>query len=137
MINLTNLYEFITNLISDKSVILYFGVGTNFYYSTDTFNKHEWNISKNQQFPSFLQDAKIKYFEKFFNNELYKLIHIFSLSVSKLIFKYKNNGYVEPFGSSVTHAHLLIVLKTSSIFNACAPVFIFSHLTIGTAFESY
>lgn len=61
MINFTNLGEFVCEFIESNEGIVYFGVGTQFYKQHDS---NEWEFKLNQQFPPFLHDAKLKYFDK-------------------------------------------------------------------------
>jgi hypothetical protein len=59
-LDLGNLLSFIIKFIdSSDSLVIYFGVGTHFY---DGENVLEWDDKDNQQFPPFLNDLKIKYF---------------------------------------------------------------------------
>jgi hypothetical protein len=62
MIDCDNLLEYIKNYIQINSTIIYFGVGTMFY-PNQQYND-EWDYKNNQQFPPFLHDAKLKFFEK-------------------------------------------------------------------------
>jgi len=61
MIDFTNLNKFIIEFIESNSTIIYFGVGTKFY---STNKSDEWDFKSNQQFPPFIHDAKLKYFDK-------------------------------------------------------------------------
>lgn len=60
MINCSNLDNYINEYIKNNPTIIYIGVGTEF---TNYENKDKWNYEDNQQLPSFLFDAKIKYME--------------------------------------------------------------------------
>ena len=72
MIEANNLSEFVINFInSNSSSIIYFGIGTNYTgfnaksFETDTKPIPQlWDYKTNQQFPPFLHDAKLKYFDK-------------------------------------------------------------------------
>jgi hypothetical protein len=66
MLKLKNLLEYIENFILDSSTIIYFGVGTMYYtdINTNTNISNEWEYNNNQQFPPFLHDAKLKFFDK-------------------------------------------------------------------------
>ena len=68
MIEPENLLDFIKNTIQINSTIIYFGIGTKYYgnenenTNNNYFNK--WDYKDNQQFPPFLFDAKLKFFDK-------------------------------------------------------------------------
>jgi hypothetical protein len=60
MINFANLKDIIINYIqSNNSTIIYFAIGSN-YYQTASLG---WDFRENQQFPPFLHDAKLKFFD--------------------------------------------------------------------------
>lgn len=71
MIGENNLFDFIKNTIDNKPTIIYFGIGSMFYESGSQDYKDGWEFKENQQFPPFLHDAKLKFFD---NNILTILI---------------------------------------------------------------
>ena len=64
MINCDNLLEYIKNDIQINSTIIYFGIGTMFYPNSNQEYIDDFEYKNNQQFPPFLHDAKLKFFEK-------------------------------------------------------------------------
>ena len=62
MRELSYTYEYIRKVISEEPVVIYFGVGSNFYPNeTNLYEFEDWGFKNNQQFPPFLQDFKQKY----------------------------------------------------------------------------
>ena len=61
MIDFSNLKKFIIDIVESNSTIIYFGIGTQFY---NTKKSSVWDFKENQQFPPFIHDAKLKYFDK-------------------------------------------------------------------------
>jgi len=71
MIDFINLNTYISNIIKSNSTIIYIGVGTHYYGNNNNeidnntnINLKEWEFKYNQQFPPFIHDAKLKYFDK-------------------------------------------------------------------------
>ena len=70
MINCDDLTDFIKKYIESNPTIIYFGIGSMYYSNipneniVGNFIDNDWEYKNNQQFPPFLHDAKLKFFDK-------------------------------------------------------------------------
>ena len=102
-IDIDNLKHFIINYTELHSTIIYFGIGSKFYPSN---TQSGWDSKLNQQFPTFLHDAKLKYFDK---NILIILIDPgFDLNQSPYIVSSQDNFLSNSWTKSDTHTNLYV-----------------------------
>lgn len=99
-IRLENLKEYITNYVQlNTNSIIYFAIGSN-YYQTNTST--EWDFRENQQFPPFLHDAKLK----FFNIPILIILIDPALKEEPYIVKSQNNFLAGSWNTNQTYSNL-------------------------------